>query len=178
MQKGYCPLYSCPVWYPCQGGLLPHDGKAGGKNNQIYSVRQEKSTNTLWQKHKVTSSQRAFHIPVTWSSIRSTWSSHRGRGPTELFLIWFGFSSMCLSYCEVIWLEKENIIVPSWDLPLMELGGLKWLVNSHEFKETVLHVRWCSTCSAPQQNNYKHHVQLDLITCRFNSNKNRYCANQ
>lgn len=37
--KGYCPHYSCPVWCPCQGGLLPHGGKAKGEENQMYSVK-------------------------------------------------------------------------------------------------------------------------------------------
>lgn len=38
--EGYCPLYCCPAWCPCQGGQLPHDGKAGRKENQTFSVRQ------------------------------------------------------------------------------------------------------------------------------------------
>lgn len=163
--KGYCPLYSCPVWCPCQGGQLPHDGKAGGKENRMYSFRQ----GIYWghdKKYKMNLAQHVVYNPnINWSSIRSTWNSHRERHPREIYQIWSQFSSLCLWHCKPIsvlhqWFEKRMDLSFSDIFHWQSLEDFKrWMDPFIKFKRNVW---WCSASPAPT----KERRGSRLMTCR------------
>lgn len=129
--EGYCPLCCCPVLCPCQGGQLPHDGKAGRKENQMFSVRQWNMTgymtSTLVEIGKK-NMQRVFiqkiHLKLT-----------QRKTQTELCQIWRQLNSMSLSTCSTInYAAKTELF---WDLPSRELGQFQGM-DSNEFVHCML----------------------------------------
>lgn len=106
-----------------------------------------------------------YNPNINWSSIRSTWNSHRERHPREIYQIWSQFSSLCLWHCKPIsvlhqWFEKRMELSFSDIFHWQSLEDFKrWMDPFIKFKRNVW---WCSASPAPT----KERRGSRLMTCR------------
>lgn len=65
--------------YPCPGGQLPHDGRAGGKEKQKYSVRQGNKLRSM------TKTQDEIRITFPEHDLADSLEAHTEEDPTRAF---------------------------------------------------------------------------------------------
>lgn len=129
--EGYSPLYCCPAWCPCQGGQLPHDGKAGRKENQTFSVRQWNMTGCMTSTLDEIEKKNMQCVFIQKIQLKLT----QRKTQPDLSQIWRQLNSMSLSICSTInYATKTQLF---WDLPSRELGQFQGM-DSNEFVHCML----------------------------------------
>lgn len=129
------PLLSCVVSMPGRAAATRRKS-CREREADVFCQTMKSTQKRMTEKKnlKMESRQWAVYIPITWFS-RFTWSSHRGRRPTELFQTWFEFSSVCLVVflhcgsglkkrgCDCVLLRPS--IDGAWSI-------FKWMMDSNE----------------------------------------------